>query len=59
LPLKGKTQAVPVYRVDWQRSPSDTWPKTPAASDTLDVSSVAETLARVQQHLARKGEERG
>ncbi|HEX3528785.1 MAG TPA: adenylate/guanylate cyclase domain-containing protein [Thermoanaerobaculia bacterium] len=59
LPLKGKTQAVQIYRVDWRRSPSDTWPKTPAASDTIDVSSVAETLARVQQHLAGKGEERG
>jgi len=56
LPLKGKTQTVPVYRVDWQHSPSDTWPRSTSASNTVDMLRVAETLARVQQLRGHQGE---
>jgi len=52
LPLKGKTHAVPVYRVDWQRSASDTWPRsqspTTSVADSSDVTSVSQTLAHAQ-----------
>jgi adenylate cyclase len=69
LPLKGKAHAVQVYRVDWRRSPSDTWPRSqktgpfaapvPAqgALDTVDVSSAAaETLAQGRKVTEPQGE---
>jgi adenylate cyclase len=59
LPLKGKTRAVLVYRVDWRADWRVDWPAdrlapegrvTPRSGiDTADVTSASETLARAQE----------
>jgi adenylate cyclase len=51
LPLKGKSRSVLVYRVDWRlERPARDGRTTPRlGTDTADVTSASETLARAQQ----------